>query len=108
MLHGIAHDDNHEIATKSEAGYAGWRTLAKVWHDVMVEMVDTTVEQSFVPDSDVLVLNYCNETGLLSTSKCPETTVGYYRQSNIPMSCDSKHDGTYWAEHDEEEPPKFE
>ncbi len=104
----IAHDDNHEIATKSEAGYAGWRTLAKVWHDVMVEMVDTTVEQSFVPDSDVLVLNYCNETGLLSTSKCPETTVGYYRQSNIPMSCDSKHDGTYWAEHDEEEPPKFE
>ncbi len=106
----IAHDDNHEIATKNEAGYAGWRTLAMVWHDVMVDMVDTSVEQSFVPDSDVLVLNYCNETGLLATSasKCPETTVGYYRQSNYPASCDSKHDGTYWAEHDEEEPPEFE
>ncbi len=104
----IAHDDNHEIATASEADYAGWRTLAKVWHDVMVEMVDTTVEQSFVPNSDTIVQNYCNETGLLATSKCPETTIGYYRKSNIPMSCDSEHDGTYWAEHDEEEPPDFE
>lgn len=107
----IAHDDNHEIATKNEAGYAGWRTLAKVWSDVMDEVVtDIETEQSFVPDSDVLVLSYCNETGLLATSSsnCPETTIGYYRQSNYPAACDSKHDGTYWAEHDEEEPPKFE
>lgn len=107
----IAHDDNHRISRSGEAGYAGWRTLAKVWSDVMDEVVtDIETEQSFVPDSDVLVLSYCNETGLLatSTSKCPETTIGYYRQSNYPASCDSKHDGTYWAEHDEEEPPKFE
>ena len=104
----IAHDDNHAIATSSQAGYAGWRTLAKVWHDVMVDIVDTSVEQSFVPDSSTLVLNYCNDTGLLATSLCPETTVGYYRESNIPKSCDSRHDGEYWVEHDEEEPPLFE
>ena len=104
----IAHDDNHEIATSSEADYAGWDTLAKVWNRVMSDIVDTTVEQSFVPDSSVIVQNYCNETGLLATSKCPATTVGYYRQSNIPKSCDSRHDGEYWAEHDEEEEPKFE
>lgn len=104
----IAHDDNHEIATKYEPGYAGWRTLAMVWHDVMADIVDTSVEQSFIPDSTVIVQNYCNETGLLATSKCPESTVGYYRESNYPASCDSKHDGTYWAEHDEEEVPEFE
>lgn len=104
----IAHDDNHSIATAYEPGYAGWRTLAKVWHDVMIDVVDTETEQSFTPDSSTLVLNYCNETGLLATSKCPETTVGYYRESNIPMSCDSRHDGKYWEEHDEEEEPKFE
>lgn len=100
----IAYDDNHEIS-KTTSGY---RTLAKVWHDVMVEMVDTEKEQSFTPDSSTLTLNYCNETGLLATSKCPQTTVGYYRASNIPKSCDSKHDGTYWIEHDETELPLFE
>ena len=104
----IAHDDNHEIKTSSQAGYMGWRTLAKVWHDVMVDIVDTSVEQSFTPDSSTIVQSYCNDTGLLATSKCPETTIGYYRESNIPMSCDSNHDGKYWIEHDEEEPPLFE
>ncbi len=105
----IAHDDNHAIAKATEAGYAGWKTLAKVWSDVMDEVVtDIETEQSFVPNSDTIVQSYCNETGLLATSKCPETTIGYYRESNIPQSCDSNHDGTYWAEHDEEEPPEFE
>ena len=99
----IAYDDNHEI-NRSTSGY---RTLAKVWHDVMVDMVDTETEKSFTPDSSTLVLNYCNETGLLATSKCPQTTVGYYRESNIPQSCDSDHTGKYWEEHDEEEPPLF-
>lgn len=99
----IAYDDNHEIDNHS----SGYRTLAMAWHDVMVEMVDTEKEQSFTPDSSTLTLNYCNETGLLATSKCPQTTVGYYRASNIPASCDSKHDGTYWAEHDEIEIPIF-
>ncbi len=98
----MAYDDNHSVEKKD-----GWRTLAKVWHDVMVEIVDTEVEQSFLPDSSTIVANYCDETGLLATSKCPETTVGYYRESNIPKSCDSKHDGTYWEEHDEEEIPIF-
>lgn len=100
----LAYDDNHEI----DRANSGYRTLAMVWHDVMVEMVDTEKEQSFTPDSSTLTLNYCNETGLLATSKCPETTVGYYRASNIPSSCDSRHDGLYWAEHDEAELPLFE
>ncbi len=100
----IAYDDNHELNSAT----SGYRTLAKVWHDVMVDFFDSETELSFTPDSSTLVLNYCNETGLLATSKCPATTVGYYRQSNIPESCDSKHDGTYWVEHDETETPLFE
>ena len=98
----IAYDDNHEIG-KSD----GWRTMALVWHDVMVNFVDTTVEQSFTPDSSTLELAYCTETGLLATSRCPSTNIGYYRQSNIPPSCDSYHNGTYWAMHDETTIPIF-
>lgn len=91
----IAYDDNHEI---KDASVAGWRTLARVWHDVMIDIVDTSVEQSFTPDSGTLTLNYCTETGLHATSRCPETAVGYYTPDNIPKSCDSKHDGEYWNE----------
>lgn len=99
----IAYDDNHEIGKQD-----GWRTMALVWHDVMVNFVDTSVEQSFTPDSSTLELPYCNETGLLATSKCPNTTIGYYRKSNLPPSCDSRHDGLYWAEHGDNEIPLYE
>ena len=99
----IAYDDNHEIGKQD-----GWRTMALVWHDVMVNFVDTTVEQSFTPDSSTIEINYCAETGLRATSKCPSTNIGYYRQSNIPPSCDSNHDGTYWIDHGDTEIPLYE
>ncbi len=99
----IAYDDNHEINKKD-----GYKALALAWHDVMVNFVDTEVEQSFTPDADTLELRYCTETGLLATSKCPETMIGYYRHSNIPQSCDSRHDGTYWEEHGDTEIPLYE
>lgn len=98
----LAYDDNHEIR---ESNY---KPLARIWHDVMAEVLDLDTEQSFTPDSSTLTFNYCTETGLLATSKCPQSSVGYYRASNIPPSCDSKHDGTYWAEHDEIELPLYE
>lgn len=99
----IAYDDNHEIGSGD-----GWRTMALVWHDVMVNFVDTTVEQSFTPDSSTLELRYCTETGLLATSHCPGSMIGYYRKSNIPGSCDSRHDGLYWSEHGSTEIPLYE
>ena len=99
----IAYDDNHQIGKQD-----GWRTMALVWHDVMVNFVDTETEQSFTPDASTLELRYCNETGLLATSRCPDTTIGYYRQSNIPASCDSRHDGHYWEENGDLEIPLYE
>ena len=99
----IAYDDNHAIGKLD-----GWRTMALVWHDVMVNFVDTEKEQSFVPDASTLELRYCTETGLLATSRCPDTSIGYYRQSNIPPSCDSRHDGHYWAENGDLEIPLYE
>ncbi len=101
-IYRIGYDDNHEVSRS-----AGWKTLASVWHDVMVDLVDTTTEKSFTPDSSVVTMNYCTETGLIATSKCPSTAVGYYRRSNIPISCDSDHDGTYWETHGDSEIPLY-
>ena len=97
-LYRIGYDDHKEMANY-QSGY-GWRTLARVWRDVMADIAYTDTERSFTPESSVLVMNYCTKTGLIATSKCPSTAIGYYRQSNIPDSCDDPtHDGKYWATH---------
>jgi penicillin-binding protein 1A len=93
----LGYDENKPIETY---GAGNWRTVALIWHDVMVNIAASDVERSFTPESSVVVLNYCAETGKIATSKCPSTALGYYRQSNIPASCDDEtHDGTYWSTH---------
>lgn len=85
----LGYDDNRKIS-KSD----GWRTIAQVWHDVMVDIQDSTEMHTFTPDSTVLELSYCTETGLLATSRCPNTEIGYYRHDNKPGSCTMHHDGS--------------
>ncbi|MDR2558731.1 MAG: transglycosylase domain-containing protein [Oscillospiraceae bacterium] len=84
-----------------------WISPAGVWGYIMTELSDTTVPRQFTPDSSVVVLSYCNETGLIATSRCPSTSIGHYRQSFVPRSCDAaEHDGTgeaYWAIHGDPE-----
>ena len=95
--------DNHKDIPQG----GGWNTLAKVWNKVMSAATEGESAQSFTPNPDVIVLNYCTETGLIATQACPNTEVGYYRKSNIPTACDSKHNGKYWEEHGETEIPFY-
>ena len=86
----------------------GLKKIENDWHDAMVNFVDTETVQNFTPDPSTLELRYCTDTGLLATSKCPSTMIGYYRKSNIPPSCDSRHDGLYWSEHGDSTIPLYE
>lgn len=80
---------------------------ATVWHNVMVNLVDTSQPSKFVPDPDVLERKYCKETGLLASSKCTDTDIGYYRKSNIPDMCSGDHEAEiqkikdYWQQIDD-------
>lgn len=65
---------------------------AVVWHDVMSEVEDTSVVQKFNADSSVVEMKYCTETGLLASSQCKDTAIGYYRKSNIPTFCSGDHE----------------
>ena len=98
----ISRDNHHEIVQG-----AGWDTLAKVWHRVMAPVTEGEGPQSFTPNSDVVVLNYCTETGLIATDNCPSTEIGYYRKTNVPLACDSNHDNTYWKTHGNNEIPYY-
>jgi penicillin-binding protein 1A len=88
-------------------GADNWESPAGVWGYIMTQLSDTTVPRSFAADASVVVLSYCNETGLIATSRCPSTQIGYYRQSFVPHSCNAaEHDGTgaaYWAIHGDPE-----
>lgn len=65
---------------------------SQVWHDIMVEIEDTSTPLKFTPDSSVKELRYCVETGLLASSDCKDTDIGYYREGNIPDFCSGDHE----------------
>lgn len=84
------------------------RRAAAVWHDVMIEIEDTSTPSTFTPDSSTIERKYCTETGLLASSSCHSTDIGYYRASNIPSYCSGNHEdeiqkiNDQWATIDEQ------
>lgn len=68
------------------------RWPAQIWHDVMSEIVDTSQPKSFTPDPTTIERKYCTETGLLASSSCTSTDIGYYRASNVPSYCSGNHE----------------
>ena len=68
------------------------RQTEQIWHDVMIEIEDTTQISKFTPDPSTIERSYCTETGLLASSECTETDIGYYRKSNIPNFCSGDHE----------------
>jgi penicillin-binding protein 1A len=104
-VYRIGYDDNHEIA---DYGASNWKTLATVWHDLMVPIVGGSAQRkTFTADSDVVLKSYCTETGYLATSSCPSTAMGYYKSDFLPRLCDSHHDGTYWTTHGDTSKPFY-
>lgn len=84
----LGRDNNDDILA---ASVSGWRTLAKVWQTVMVDVQDTSEPLYFTPDTSVLERQYCEKTGHLATSACKDTEIGYYRQNNVPPYCTGDH-----------------
>lgn len=82
----IGYDDSRVIG-----GADGWKAVAQIWHDVMIDIQDTSQVLNFVPDPSVVERQYCTMTGLLSTNKCSSTNTGYYRASNLPEYCNGDH-----------------
>ena len=89
----LGYDNNKDIPSYS--GSPDWdyhRYGAQIWHDVMVDIVDTTQTHKFTPDTSVLERRYCVKTGLLASTNCDETKIGYYRDGNLPGYCSGNHE----------------
>lgn len=66
--------------------------LAEVWHDIMAEVEDTSAVQIFNAEPSVVERQFCSDTGLLASTNCPNTDIGYYRKDNLPDFCSGKHE----------------
>ncbi len=90
----IGYDDNKKISNTN------YIYLAQVWHNFMVNIVNEESTKTFAKDANVVEKKYCTETGLLATSKCPKTAIGYYKADKLPATCDSTHkEGEYAKKH---------
>ena len=90
----IGYDDNKKISNTN------YIYLAQVWHNFMVNIVNEESTKTFAKDANVVEKKYCTETGLIATSKCPNTAIGYYKADKLPATCDSTHkEGEYVKKH---------
>lgn len=99
----IGRDNAKEIKWAS-----GIRYHSQIWHDVMIDIEDTSVTSRFITEPSVIQRDYCADTGLLATTACEHIDVGYYRPSNIPGYCSGDHEAEqqkiwdYWNAFDAE------
>lgn len=89
----LGYDDGTDIPQYSwKPDWDFHRYCAQIWHDVMIDIVDTSTTHKFTPDSSVLQRRYCEETGLLASTTCTKTRIGYYRDGNLPGYCSGNHE----------------
>lgn len=96
-------DNGSNINDRSEKN---WHS--KIWHDVMIDIQDTSQTKRFTPDPTVLERQYCTESGLLASNACTSVDIGYYRPGNVPTFCSGDHEleeqkiREYWDAIDQE------
>ena len=64
----------------------------KIWKHIMTEYLKNKSNKDYDYDKKVIEASYCNQTGQISNTNCPYTSVGYYSNNNIPRNC-TKHSG---------------
>ncbi len=60
----------------------------RLWRQVMQPLHNGLPNKKFPVDATVKKLYYCSATGLIAGEKCKSKQVGWYKQSNIPETCE--------------------
>lgn len=81
----IGYDDNKTLEG------VNYIYMAEIWHNFMSTLIDENSTKTFAADPNVVQKKYCTVTGLLATSKCTSTAIGYYKKDALPRTCDCSH-----------------
>lgn len=64
-----------------------YQNIAKIWKNIFGEIANSTENKEFEMPDTVVERSYCTQTGNLASSSCTNTSVGYYKTSNLPEIC---------------------
>lgn len=79
----------YELPSEIDRGL--YRNIGEIWKNIFGDIADSgTVKEFAMPDT-VKQLKYCKSTGLIAGNSCYDTDTGYYKDSNIPATCNGNH-----------------
>ncbi|HIV11419.1 MAG TPA: penicillin-binding protein [Candidatus Faeciplasma avium] len=81
----IGHDIPVEIDTDSCYG------SPTMWKNIFGDILEAGEVKTFTASNFVVEREFCMETGLIAGSNCQDTSVGYYKKTNIPPTCSGEH-----------------
>ena len=79
--------------TNTLGSQAKTRTCVEAWRALMNQVQEGYAYKEFPMADGVVQRSYCTQSGLLATSGCPSTAVGYYKADDLPATCNYDHGG---------------
>ncbi len=81
----IGYETQKQIPTNS------YQNIGKIWKNIFGDIAETEPTKDFEMPGTVVEQRYCTKTGLIAGPNCVSTDVGYYKQTNIPDTCNGVH-----------------
>ena len=79
--------------TNTLGSQAKTRTCVEAWRALMNQVQEGYAYKEFPMADGVVQRSYCTQSGLLATSGCPSTAMGYYKADDLPATCNYDHGG---------------
>ena len=79
--------------TNTLGSQAKTRICVEAWRALMNQVQEGYEYKEFPMADGVVQRSYCTQSGLLATSSCPSTAVGYYKADDLPATCNYDHGG---------------
>jgi membrane carboxypeptidase/penicillin-binding protein len=64
-----------------------------VWADFMGKIIDNNTDEAFPRPAGIAERPVCRDTGLLATTRCPQTRLEVFLERSTPGSSCSRHPG---------------
>ena len=77
----VGYDDNRAITRE------GYKAPTEIWQSIMNNMEFNN--HNFKLSNNVYKFDYCSDSGLLKSDNCKNIKIGYYKESSVPVTCNS-------------------
>ena len=76
---------------QSQIPTSQYQNIGQIWKNIFGDIAETEPIKDFEMPGTVVEARYCTRTGLIAGPNCKSTDVGYYKQTNIPDTCNGIH-----------------